>query len=214
MTANAADTALIATLTSALHTAQMALESALAITRPDLLDEREKTKDASRAALRRIGSKGGTGAYLFDSIETVRDAQNSALLAAVARSRDAINAAAAAPPARRMVLESVMQNWDIEPGKEAAHPRFKIQVEQDLNQLLVKVFPESGGEHTNLLDVGFEISGDRPRIHVHGSEDELALSISTDGANGVLLHEGDAGPLAAMEMHDEPASLGSPTAHG
>lgn len=192
MTRSTADQDLIDSLTETLHAAKLALESALSVSRPDLLDHREKTDEASKAALRRIGTKGGLGNYLADTLQRIEGDELAINIAAVAEAKRV--QAEQAPSTSQMVIQS----WDTTPESATTNPAFKLDIERMSDRLMVGLRPLAGDVDENRLNASFEVSGTSPAIHIYGGHDNVAITVFTDRKGGILIREGDNGPLENM----------------
>lgn len=154
MTRSPLDSQLIADLTETLHATQLALESALAVLRPDLLDERENAANSSQDALRRIGAKGGIGPYLADTLKRVEGDQLAVARAAVENAKKTTEGS--------LGFKTTLQRWDMPADAEVEYPVFDLAVHLSGSELRVTISPVDGVRHRDMLDVGFEISGIDP----------------------------------------------------
>jgi hypothetical protein len=173
----------VALVSDALKSAKDALESMIALKRPDLLDPA-----TAQFALQRVGQHGGTGEFLQEAMRKLDAAQNQLLLEAC-------------QPPQPTGFATVLRRWDVEIGSVGAvedEPQYVVTCRPAGGQVLVDIaladadLAAADGAPALLLTV--EINGGLPCVHVHsGAVDELATSIFADVGGAVVVREGDAG---------------------
>lgn len=169
-------------VSEALQSARDALESTLALRRPDLLDP-----DTAKSAVQRVGQHGGTGEFLLATMRKLDAAQNQLLLEA-------------GQPPQPVGFETVIRRWDVEDDSAEAvehEPEYRVACRTAGGQVMVDIaLADAGlaaidGAPSLLLTV--EINGGLPCVHVHGgaADAELASTLFADVGGMIVIRDGD-----------------------